>query len=266
MFRIQKCVVVVLGLIGNFHLMACATSRARAEDNRIPASQKLEVTPRLFMQASPVFDMLCQQTPFKIDPEIQEKYQKELNEKLGTFQSEWDKAAISIVPETEKVAGIKFSRKEYSVALALCSWFPMGDPVFIVTPGAYLGAPRKMNGFDLPFSMDAFVSMTHHELLHSLVQNFIDAINKENPNASSPLLEKYRSEPYKEHFNVLVHLHLMAIQKASYQELNNKVLLDATSKIYAFIGGDYQRAWEIVDDEGTELFLKELQSFNSKSK
>lgn len=265
MFRIKKSALIALGLIGNLYLAGCISCRAMAENTRVPASQET-VTPRLFFQTSPIFDMLCQQTSFKIDPAIQGKYQKELNEKLGVFQSEWDKASVCIIPESEKAAGIKFSRKEYSVALALCSWIPMGDPVFIVTPGGYLGEPRKMNGFDLPLSMTAFVSMTHHELLHSLVQNFIDAIVKNDPNASSPLLVKYGSLPNKEQDNVLVHLHLMAIQKAAYQKLNNKELLAATNTLYAFIGGDYQRAWEIISIEGTEPFLKELQEFNAKSK
>ncbi len=64
---------------------------------------------------------------------------------------------------------------------------------------------------------------------------------------------------------MLVHLHLMAIQKATYQKVGNQVLLEATDSIYKFIGGDYQRAWEIINTEGSEAFLKEIQTFNSRN-
>ncbi|MGE3760152.1 MAG: hypothetical protein AB7H97_20475, partial [Pseudobdellovibrionaceae bacterium] len=237
MFRIRQNPVVVLALIANLCIVGCASSNRTATDSRVSASVE-PVTPRLFMTPSPVFDMICQQTPFKIDPAVQIEYQKELYEKLDTFQSEWDKAAISIVPESETVAGRKFTRKEYSVALALCTWIPMGDPVFIVTPGGYLGKPRKRNGFDLPLSMTAFVSMTHHELLHSLVENFVVALLFGDAKVS-PMYERYKYSPKPETQNVLIHLHLMALQKAVYQQLGNKALLDATNTLYEFIGNDY---------------------------
>lgn len=234
----------------------CASLKSKTTEQRNPTSANSEVSPRLFIQPAPIFDILCQQTPFKINSELQTSFKKELDEKIDLFQSEWDKVANSLITESENAAGRKFSRKEYSVALSLCGWTPMGDPVFLVSALAYLGPTRKMNGFDLPMSMNEFVSMTHHELLHSLVDNII---NNEFF-ASSELLLKYA----KENYNVLVHLHLMAIQKAAYQKLDNKILMTATNKLYSFIGGDYQRAWTIVNTEGTEKFLNEIKSFNSK--
>jgi hypothetical protein len=214
------------------------------------------VTPRLYIQPAPIFDMLCQQTPFKIDAALQSNLQKELDEKLKDFQFEWDKAASTIVPASEKATGRKFSRKEYSVALSLCGWIPMGDPVLLISALPYLGEPRISRGFKMPMNMNAFVSMTHHELLHSLVDNIVssDFWN------SSALLKKYSNETY----NVRVHLHLMAVQKAAYQRLNYKSLLDATDQLYSFIGGDYQRSWEIIGLEGSEKFLREVQLFNLK--
>ncbi len=78
--------------------------------------------------------------------------------------------------------------------------------------------------------------------------------------STSAVLEKYKSEA----FNVLVHLHLMAIQKGTYLKLKEHELLKATDELYAFIGAEYKRAWQIIEIEGTEQFLAELQSFNSK--
>lgn len=222
----------------------------------ISISAYSEVTPQLFIQPSPIFDIFCQQTNFKIDSDLQAKLQVELTEKINLFQNEWDKVVISIIPGSEISSGRKFSRKEYSVALSVCGWIPMGDPVFIINALPFLGESRISRGFQLPMSMDAFISMTHHELLHSLVDNIFN----ENFWNTSPLLQKYNQEPY----NVIVHLHLMAIQKATYEKLNNKSLLTETDKLYRYIGGDYQRSWEIINAEGTEKFLKEIQLYNNQ--
>lgn len=247
-----------LSVLFSLCLLGCSmTNKVPETKTREIANQNFGVTPRLFIQPAPIFDMICQQTPFKIDPKLQSKLRTELTQRIESFQSEWDKVAATIVPESEKLAGRVFSRKEYSVALSLCGWIPMGDPVFLVSALPYLGRPRKSNGFDMPMSMSAFISMTHHELLHSLVDNII---NIEFSN-SSTLLKRYEKEP----FNVLVHLHLMAIQKAVYEKMENSSLLSSTDELYAFIGGDYQRAWSIVKNEGANVFLKELQAYNSRN-
>lgn len=105
--------------------------------------------------------------------------------------------------------------------------------------------------------MTTFVSMTHHELLHSLVDNIVN----DKFSQSSVLLEKYKNE----HFNVLAHLHLMAIQKSVNEKLNDKELIQATDQLYSYISGDYARAWEIVRIEGPEKFLTELQAYNANN-
>lgn len=211
--------------------------------------------PRLFMQRAFIFDGECQRkTGFKIDPEAQ----GEFLQKFDRFQSEWDLRAQQLISASEKAASRSFTRKEYSVALTLCAWTPMGDPAFIVSVRPYLGPLRADGKKKLPLSMAAFVSMTHHELLHSLVDNIFN----EEFSASSALLEKYKSEP----FNVLAHLHLMAIQKAANEELGEKDLILATEDLYTYIGGDYSRAWEIVRNEGTRSFLDELKAYNEKKR
>lgn len=212
------------------------------------------VSPQLFLQQAPLFDAECaQRTGFKIEP----SWQQELYEKLPAFQATWANRSQALILASENGAGRKFSRTEYSVVLTLCKWTPMGDPAFIVSVRPYLVGPSQAdNKIKSPKSLDMFVSMTHHELLHSLVDNIVN----EKFSNSSQLLEKYKTE----HFNVLVHLHLMAIQKYAYESLGEKNLLHETDELYAFIGGDYQRAWEIVGKEGTDGFLEELSDFNSK--
>lgn len=67
-------------------------------------------------------------------------------------------------------------------------------------------------------------------------------------------------------FNVLVHLHLMAVQKSAYEQTKNEVLRTSATELYNYIGGDYKRAWEIIQKEGTALFIQELQTYNQKKK
>lgn len=198
------------------------------------------------MSAAPVFDMECAtRTGFKINPE----WQKELFEREKEFQNEWDKKAVALNKASELLAGRKFPRKEYSVALGLCAWTPMGHP-FIVTVLPYLKGATK------PLDLTSFVSMTHHELLHSLVENiFNDQFVK-----SSKMLSKY----HKEDFNVLVHLHLVALHKAVYVKLGEDELLKRTDELMKYIGGTYQRTWDIIGIEGTEPFLQELQDYNQR--
>jgi len=56
----------------------------------------------------------------------------------------------------------------------------------------------------------------------------------------------------------------MAIQKAVDEKMARPDLIQETDKIYAYIGGDYARAWEIVKTEGSDPFLSELKAWNSK--
>ncbi|MBY0369685.1 hypothetical protein K2X33_03300 [bacterium] len=213
-----------------------------------------QVSPKLFLQQAAIFDMVCQaKTAFKIEP----SWQQELFEKLPKFQSAWDGKAAGLIAASQEMAGREFSRREFSVALTLCSWTPMGDPAFIVSARPYLQGPAQADPkIGSPMGLVAFVSMTHHELLHSLVDNLVD----ERFFAGSALLQKYKDEPT----NVQVHLHLMAIQKAAYVKLGDEELIRNTDQLYAFIGGDYATAWGIVGQEGTEKFLQEAQAFNRK--
>ncbi len=236
-----------LVLLSAFLMFGCAT-----RSTRILASDINEVTPKLFLQPAYIFDMECsQKTGFKIEQESQ----VEFFEKMGLFQNEWDKYAKALIMESEKAAGKKFERKEFSVALTLCAWTPMGDPALIVSVRPYLGKSRTDKNTQLPLNMNAFVAMLHHELLHSLVANVVS----EKFFKTSDLLEKYKNEPS----NVLVHLHLLAIQMTVNDKLGVRANTDATEGLYSYIGGDYQRAWNIVKTEGSEKFLLELQAFNS---
>jgi hypothetical protein len=246
----EKVMSQFLTLLLSLGFVACTSTQMRE-----PAAETQAVSPKLFFQPAPVFDIDCQaRTGFKVDPQ----WQQELANKAGLFQNEWDQNAKALIETSEQMAGTKFSRKEYSVALTICKWTPMGHP-FIVSVRPYLEISAKADpNIKQAHNMKVFLSMTHHELLHSLVDNIL---NFDFSNSSNIII-KYQKEP----INVLVHLHLMAIQKATYEKMNNQVLIKNTDFLYNYIGGDYKRAWDIVNEEGTDKFLKELQAYNSKTK
>lgn len=70
----------------------------------------------------------------------------------------------------------------------------MGHP-FIVSVRPYLDGPARVDEkIKQPMGMTSFISMTHHELLHSLVENILN----EDFSNSSAMLIKYQNENLKE--------------------------------------------------------------------
>ncbi len=103
-----------------------------------------------------------------------------------------------------------------------------------------------------PYSVsreDAFSALVFHELLHVWVD---ENVNKD----LSSMLAKYSNEE----FDVLDHLHLMAIQKMVYTKINRPDVLEYIGESYASYQGPlYRRAWEIVNDiEGHEALLQDI--------
>jgi hypothetical protein len=95
----------------------------------------------------------------------------------------------------------------------------------------------------------AFSALVFHELLHIWVDENVDK-------NCSRILVKYCNED----FDVLDHLHLMAIQKMVYININRLDLLEYISDSYESRQGPiYRRAWEIVNNiEGYEALLQDI--------
>ncbi len=210
--------------------------------------------PKIFLEKGDLLDyQLSQfsQAPFPV------KAQGELNSELAQFQNAWDEAAeLGILTLAEQVAGRDFERKEYTAWLVLSPLIPMGRPL-IINMNPFLDQGQKIHK---TLSKENFVSLTHHEVLHFLVQN----IEGKTLYKMSPLVNKYKEESV----NVLVHLHLMAVQKMVYERLDEKgeSLLSETNKLYDdIIAGDYKRAWAIVEEEGAKAFVDELKNYNQQT-
>jgi hypothetical protein len=238
----KTCIVVTLVLAG------CAS--AGGYRSRGPSGGAAVASPQLFFKPSPVFDAECaNKSGFKVDP----AWYPELNRRVPEFQAAWDARAPALIGVSETLAGAKFTRSEYSVTLTICRWTPMGYP-FIISLRPFLKISAEADPqIRTPLTMSEFGVLTHHELLHSLTDDIVMS-----PSFPSPLLLKHQTERP----NVLVHLHLLALQKAAYAKVGDAELLKNADALYAYIGNDYQRAWDIVAAEGADAFVKELQDFS----
>lgn len=214
-----------------------------------------KVKPRLYMRPGWIFDMECQaKTGFKIEP----AWQMELLKNVGEFQNAWDKYAGQLIQVSEEKVGRHFERSEYEVTLSVCNFVPMATP-FIMTVKLYLESYKASKpGGEGKWSLDRFAILTHHELLHHLINNTENLEFR----SFSKLAQKYKADTH----NVLAHLHLMAIQKSVYEKIGRLDLVKESDKIYGYIGGDYARSWEIVNAEGPEPFLAELKLWNREKK
>lgn len=113
---------------------------------------------------------------------------------------------------------------------------------------------KSYSNTESPSPIHGFVDVTFHELIH----NFLD----ENFDPSrSILIKKYKNEDD----SVLAHIHLMALQKALYNNLNRPEMIEWIEVFYKQIGKSYLRSWEIVNKlENYQEFVKEVKTLKSK--
>lgn len=210
-------------------------------------SSSLQAAPRIFFKKGDILDLQVMQLTGQ---SVSSEAYQEFIQAIPKFQSEWDKyAAKEILETSEQIIGKKFKRKEFTSWLILAPLVPMGRPL-IMNASPYLEKTPKLGP---KLSMEAFIALNHHEVLHLLLEDF----EGEWLFTNSKLARKYK----KENPNVIMHLHLMAVQKATYQKMgaDAEELLKQAEFIYLnVIKGDYARAWEIVKLEGVHAFIKEL--------
>jgi hypothetical protein len=223
--------------------------------------------PKLYLESGELLDMMNDMQADQKIPgtwKVPGGWKKELKSRIPEFQSAWDKNAIALSDASERISGRKFSRTEYSVALVLGPYLPMARP-FLMNMQSYL-VSSSQPGKVLP--IEAFVMLSHHELLHHLLDN----IEGDEFSKFSTLIQKYKIKDQNgfavdSNENVLGHIHLMALQRAVYEQLGRQDLLKEAANGYLnVIQGSYAEAWKIVDKEGVKPFLDELQEFNHSKK
>jgi hypothetical protein len=89
-----------------------------------------------------------------------------------------------------------------------------------------------------PRPLEHFVEQVFHEMLHILLQDNLHSW-------PTPTVEKYMSQG----FDVIAHLHLMALRRKSHEAMGNPTAWLADW--YEKIGDDYAKTWVAVSEETT---------------
>jgi hypothetical protein len=202
--------------------------------------------PEVTLKYSRIFDPPCAElTKEPIDPEAV----KELERRLGAFEEYWQKDAPALLGTVPLITGVPFRFQETRAALTLCRFSSMSIPL-IVNMRPYVAVIAKEKITPLP----VFSNTVFHEVLHRYVDDCIKTL----PGATTPLLEKYASEPPV----VRNHLHLYAIEHLVHQRSgrmkDEETAIADERRLKS--GTALARAREIVAFEKAESFVHEIHN------
>ena len=193
--------------------------------------------PKLFFSYSSIYDsVVCQQT--KLDSE----WVNEAKIKSESFSKLWSRKGPALFKVLFDHTGLGFSRKEMTATLSVCPKKPSYSDPLVLNVARFLSSYMSSA---MPYGEDDFVDLVFHEVLHTWVFENLKF---------SPLRRKYSNELPQ----VRAHMHLMAIQKFVYLKLQRPDLVELLDRQNKRMGRAYARAWEIVQVEGYEAFLREF--------
>lgn len=202
----------------------------------VACSEQPEVT----LQYAATYDDVCST---KYSYKIDSKWKQELVSRLPGWRRLWNKDGSLLLKTSTQIAGKPFQEQNFKVALSVCSFPSISVPLIVNCRYVLKSFTQK------PISDSVFISIVEHEILHNYLDSFLPK--------TTTLLMEYKSESK----TVLNHLHLFALQKATYLELGWKKQLKEIILKDESINKDYKRAWEIVNQKENYLsFVKELSS------
>ena len=174
---------------------------------------------------------------------VQESWIAEAKAKQLFFAALWSRESPELFHFFFKRFNQDFPQDNYTAKLSVCpSTVSYSNPL-VLNISRFLESYAGIGAVNPDY---AFIVLTFHELMHNWVDGNLER---------SPLLEKYSSESR----TVKGHLHLMAIEQYVYSGIGRDDLLGWIEKKYPSIGGDYARAWQIVNTEGSDAFLLEFE-------
>jgi hypothetical protein len=161
---------------------------------------------------------------------------------LPEFAANWTRDGKPLLHAIEQIVGKPFREKEFLVALSVCSFPSMSDPLLInVRFSLKSFTPDSL-------SPDVTTAIVLHELLHHYLSGKLPS--------QSRLRAKYGLEDE----TVTTHLHLLALMDAAYVRLQRTdTLKRVVAKDKELPNRSYGRAWDIVGVEGYAAFVSELK-------
>jgi len=208
--------------------------------------------PKITFEYSSIFDNSCSKA---VNKTIEDSAIHELSIRVNEFSLAWNKDAKSLLTTTSRLTKIPFAFHEAKAAFHLCDAFSSMSIPLLINMRYFM---RSLQG-DSVGSMTQFTGLIFHETLH----RYIGDIIKKLPGSTTALLEKYKNEPTP----VRNHLHLFALMNEVYRSLGlENDLRDIM--IYEQRGSRYKavlnRAREIVNLEGNEVFMRELKTVSTR--
>lgn len=194
------------------------------------------ILPKVTFRYSRIYDQTCSK---KYGYVIEDDWIKELDKRLPEFIKSWKDQGEKLFKTTFNILGTGSRKNEFHANFTLCDFPSISHPLLI-------NMRYYLNSFtDNAQSTDVFVSLVHHEILH-------DYLLGKKPKKSI-YLEKYKSESPR----TLGHIHLLALQKAVYLELDwherLKKIVEKDSNM-----PPYKRAWDIINFEDYMAIVREL--------
>lgn len=170
----------------------------------------------------------------------------EISERLPEFQRYWDTLGLQLLAPIVGKFGLNFEEQDIKGFL-LCGKLHSQSHPLIVNVKYYLASVQKE-----PHSMEEFVEVVFHELLHILLQDRLSSW-------PTPSIEKYQNED----FEVQSHLHLMSLQKFAHAELGRDT--SPLKEWYGRIGPNYSHAWNLISEQSNQKrFLDEIPKYFNK--
>lgn len=213
----------------------------------LPGAAAARPAPRVLIDYTPVFDRVCSQAEGSQTPP---GASEEIVARLEEFRRLWAQGGPRLLETAQVITGRPYGFRETVAAVHVCPGFASMSLPLLINVRLFL---RATNGrfVDRP---EMFVDTLFHETLHTYIRGILGAGDKAA--LRSALLRKYAQESLV----TRNHLHLIALQSEVYRRLGRPEMADAARAADAPIGPDYVRAWAIVDTEGAQPFIGELQS------
>lgn len=237
-----------------------------------PSPEPAAALPRVTFVHARLLEGYCGQvSAVKPDPAAIE----EVTRRLPEFQAAWDRDGPVLMRATLEVSGVAYGFSERNYDLHACpDMSSMSSPPILAVArythaagaGAESGLVRRAVESGRPWAklpprpISDFVYTVWHELAHKHVVDALGFASGQRP-VETPFLKKYAAEP----FTVRWHLHLFAIEKLALRKLGREAEYAARYERLKQSGyKNYVRARDIVESEGAEAIVADLQTIRLK--
>jgi hypothetical protein len=154
----------------------------------------------------------------------------------------WERFGLPLLEAAVQDSGLVFRERDIKAVL-ICGSFSSHSHPLILNVKTYLKAFHSA-----PRSLNEFVEVVFHELLHILLQDNVGSW-------PTPFINQFS----RCSFETIVHLHLLALERRAHDILGKDC--SWLKKWYAEIGDEYAKAWTIVsDDANHSTLLAEIKS------